>query len=128
MENFDSTYMTQMSSAFLDELSSIEKRAFIGTGMRFVRSGGRKLWQAGQTLGKSGGGATMALGGRGAVRAGGIGKHMGQIYHGAGGGWGGAKALMRSRYGQMASVPMLAGGGIYAANRMMGGGQQPRGY
>ena len=82
---------------------------------------------------KTGGYQVMAsrIGGRGAVRAGGVGKHMGQIWRaGAGkaqkaGGsqfLGGLGALGRSRYGQMAgaaAVPI----GVGAAGASMFGGQ-----
>ena len=124
---FDPTYLTKMSASFLEELSEIEKKAGIGYVGRFLAGGARKLVQAGKTVAAPGGGMTMALGGRGAVRAGGVGKHMSQIHRGGGGGWGGAKALMRSRYGQMAAVPVAGYGAYRVGKRVLGGGQR-RGY
>lgn len=131
----EQTYMTKMSTAFLEELSEIEKQAFLGKAWKFLRAGGRNISQGVSRLRAPGGGATLALGGRGAVRAGGVMPHMQQIWRAgaakagkAGGGefMGGLGALARSRYGQMAAVPLAVGGGIYATRKVLGTGQQQR--
>ena len=126
-------YTTKMATAFLSELSEIEKQGFAP--LRFLGSGFKNIAGAMTKkvpMGMSGSGAMASrIGGRGAVRAGGVGKHMGQIWRaGAGkaqkaGGsqfLGGLGALGRSRYGQMAgaaAVPI----GVGAAGASMFGGQ-----
>lgn len=118
-------YITQMTSGFLDELAAIEKQAGV---VGFLGSGLKRLATGAATAVKPGGGMTMALGGRGAVRAGGLGSHMKQLWQagakkaqaaGNSGFMGGLGTLARSRYGQMAAataVPLAAG---YGVSKMM---------
>jgi len=129
-------------ASFLDELDEIEKAAFAP--LRFLVSGARHLGKGLMSMGKrevtGKGGKVIAgrpgffagIGGAGAQRAGGIIPHMRQIW-GAGSQramaagksslLGGLGAVARSRYGQMAAVPLVAGGGIWAGKRLLGGGQ-----
>jgi hypothetical protein len=120
----DHQYMTKMATSFLAELTEIEKQSFAP--IRFLTSGVKHIGKGLSQVGKSGGGRTMALGGRGAVRAGGVMPHMKQIWGagadraalaGKGRFMGGLGTLARSRYGQMAgaaAVPVAAGYGIHA--------------
>jgi hypothetical protein len=115
-------YMTKMATAFLQELTEIEKQGFAP--LRFLAGGARQIGKGLAGAGK--GGFAAGIGGKGAARAGGIGAHIKQIYGagakravGAGKGemLGGLGALARSRYGQMAgaaAVPLTAG---YALTR-----------
>jgi len=136
------TYMTKMASSFLAELSEIEKQSFdfgaaargvgsfFGKGARHIKSAITQKTPMGMT---TAGGLTRRVGGEGAVAAGGIGKHIKQIYQrgaqgtsglaGAagpmmpgmtrgGGVLGGLKQVAGSRYGRMAAVgavPLAAG-------------------
>lgn len=118
----DQEYMNALGSSFLKELTEIQKeamdkKALLGGALRFLSSGAKGL---GKAL-KVPAGTSMAkrVGGAGAARAGGLKQHVKKIYEAgkAGGGTlGGAKALARSRYGQMAAIPALAAGGLYAAS------------
>lgn len=119
----------QTIAAFLDELEEIEKVAF--RPLSFLASGVRRIGGALSGVGK--GGVVKSIGGKGAERAGGIGKHIQQIYQagaakGGRGMLGGLGAVARSRYGQMAAVPLLAGGGLYAGKKILGGGSQQQQY
>lgn len=108
----DNTYMTKMASSFLEELSEIEKCGFVGTVGRFLMSGTRAIGKGLANVGKPGG-LAKGLGGQGAAKAGGMGKHIKQIYE-----RGGIKGVARSRYGKMvgaAAVPV-------AASQFIGGG------
>lgn len=125
----DQVYMTKMATAFLEELTEIEKQGFAP--MRFFGKGVRRVGKAmtkkvAPEVAEQGLGMASRLGGKGAVRAGGLGQHIKQIY-GAGatkateagrsGMLGGLGALGRSRYGQMAGaavVPVAAGAGLHA--------------
>ena len=126
----DQEYMDAMGTAFLSELTEIQKEAMdkeaIAGGLlrgaaRFLTSGAKKIGKAVSKktpMGMTGAGSmTSRVGGQGAVRAGGIGKHMKQIYGAGakgGGTMGGVKALARSRYGQMAAIPALGVAGYSA--------------
>jgi hypothetical protein len=136
----------QIIASFLDELGKIEKVAF--RPLQFLVSGARKWGRGLMSMGKKevtgAGGRTVAgrpgflagIGGAGAQRAGGIIPHMKQIW-GAGAQraakagkseWlGGLGTLARSRYGQMAAVPVAAGGALWAGKKLLGGGsRQPQ--
>lgn len=128
------SYQEITERAFLDELDQITKEAgimsFLGGGLKGIS----------QTI--RGGGAFA----KGREAAGGLLGHMKQIYRagatpmgerailgpggaimaGARGGgvMGGLGALARSRYGQMAAVPLAAGGALWAGKKLLGGGQQ----
>lgn len=124
----DEQYMTKMATSFLEELLEIEKKGFAP--LRFLGGGLKQLGGAltktvAPEVAEKGLGMASRLGGPGAVRAGGLGKHIQQIY-GAGakkateagksGLMGGMGALARSRYGQMAgaaAVPIAAGYGLH---------------
>jgi hypothetical protein len=125
-----------MMRGFSDEMEKIgfSPFKFMGAGFRHLKNavtGGRAV------------GATGRIGGRGADRAGGIGKHISSIYHGAGqkagrkamGGasgpvgpkaegylMGGLKGVAKSRYGQMAAAGGATGLAGYGAYRAVGGG------
>jgi hypothetical protein len=118
----DETYMTKMATAFLEELSEIEKQSFAP--LRFIGGGVRHIGRA--LAAKKGTRIGARIGGKGAERAGGLGAHIKQIY-GAGaqkamgqersGVLGGLGALARSRYGQMTgalAIPAAAGYGLHA--------------
>jgi hypothetical protein len=132
------TYMTKMASAFLAELSEIEKQGFnpmgvirgvgtfLGKGARHIKSAVTQKTPMGMT---TAGGITRRIGGEGAVAAGGIGSHIKQIYQrgakamegplrpgqSAGGGvLGGLKQVAGSRYGRMAAVGAIPVAGAYA--------------
>jgi len=116
----DATYMTKMATAFIEELTEIEKKGFAP--LRFLAGGVRNIGKA--MAAKGGTGMAARLGGQGATRAGGLGAHIKQIYgagankalgKGQSGVLGGLGALGRSRYGQMAgamAVPVAAGYGL----------------
>jgi hypothetical protein len=127
----DEQYMIKIATSFLHELTEIEKKGFaplrfIGSGLKML-GGALTKKVAPELAGKGGWGMASRLGGPGAVRAGGLGKHIKQIYGagaakatGAGnnGVLGGLGALGRSRYGQMAgaaAVPIAAGYGLSKA-------------
>jgi hypothetical protein len=142
----DQEYMTKVAVSFLDELSEIEKKAFVGKALRFLGSGAKKLVGGAKQMATGTAGTTAAVGGKGATRAGGVMEHMKQIYKGgatprgagtiagkavkerAGGTLGGLGALARSRYGQMGAVGALGAGGLVAGKRMMEGRQRQPGY
>jgi len=122
-------HMTKMATAFLSELSEIEKQGFAP--LRFLAGGVRRLGVGMANVGRQGG-FLGAIGGAGARRAGGVSRHIKQIYRsgakpvavkgveGGGNMFGGLKALARSPYGQMAAVPALAAGGLYAGKKLLG--------
>jgi hypothetical protein len=132
----------QIIASFLDELEEIEKVAF--RPLSFLASGARHIGKGLMSIGKrqvtGAGGKVIAgrpgflagIGGPGAQRAGGIGKHIQQIYQagakGERGMLGGIGAVARSRYGQMAAVPLAAGGALWAGKKVLGGRQQQPQY
>lgn len=125
-----------MMAAFRDEVQEIVKEAGV---LSFLRGGARHVGKAFRVAGPKGAKLswTRRLGGAGAERAGGLGKHVSQIY-GAGAAkaerlgrgklMGGVGALARSRYGQMAGMAGVGGAGLYGAGKMvgLGGGQRRR--
>lgn len=111
----DTQYMTKMATSFLSELSEIEKRGFVGAGMRFLGSGFQTLGR----LGASGAqGATLGglhrLGrmayGQGARQAAAAGKN--QLI-------GGLKGLAQSRTGQAIGAAGLTGLGAYGGYKAL---------
>lgn len=126
----DSTYMTKMATAFVEELTEIEKQGgplgFLGSGLKHL--GGALTKKVSPQLAKKGLGAASRFGGKNAVQAGGLGNHIKNIYRGGttkalGKGknemLGGLKALGSSRYGQMATAvaaPVALG---YGAHKVM---------
>jgi hypothetical protein len=99
-------------AAFLDELGQI-KEAGVGSFL----TGGIK------TLGRLGGkgGSKISLKG--------LKRHAGMAYRKAGGGWEGAKAVMKSPAGQAATVAGLGGLAGYGAYKgTIGRDRRPRGY
>lgn len=110
-------FFAHAMGAFNDEM---EKTAFAP--VRFIVAGAKKWGRA--LTSPTGTSLTRRFGGASAERAGGIGAHMKQIYEsgksqigksGAPGGvLGGAKALARSRYGQMATVPIAGAAAVKA--------------
>ena len=121
---------------FSEEMGEIAKEAGV---LSFLRGGGRNIARAFRVSGPKGAklSLTNRIGGKGAERAGGLMKHMQQIY-GAGAGkaerlgkgkiLGGLGALARSRYGQMAGTVGAGAAGLYGAGRMVGLGGGGRQY
>jgi hypothetical protein len=108
----DQEYMTKMASSFLNELSEIEKRAFLGTLARGAAGWGKALGsKAGTPLAK-----------RFGIGKQGLGKQMSAAWKkGAGkdGSWaGGLKGVMQTQPAQMAAtaaVPIAGGYGLARA-------------
>lgn len=144
----DEVYMTKVATSFIEELSEIEKQAFLGKALRFVSAGGKRLLGVGKQLAGGKAGLTQAVGGKGATRVGGVGEHMKQIYQAgaksrgagtimtkagpkavserAGGTLGGLGALARSRYGQMGAAGALGVGGLALGSRALSSRRQQR--
>jgi hypothetical protein len=101
-------YTVKMASSFLEELSEIEKRAFVG-GLGRMITGGVKI------LGR--------LGAKGAQKATlpGLWRHGRMAYGKAGGGWKGLKAMGAAPIGQAAGTAGLGGLAAYGGYKTVAG-------
>lgn len=127
----DTIYMTRLGSAFLDELTSIQKLAAAPLGLLARAKGflGGGFSQIGKALGPAEKGVTTMAQRFGAKKPMGLGEHIKSIYQkgakGEGGMWGGIKGVAGSPYGQAAAAGGTLIGAGALAHKALGGGGQP---
>jgi hypothetical protein len=111
----DNAYMTKMATAFLEELTEIEKKGFIGPAAKFLGGGFKTLGRLGATgAQKASVGGLHRLGrmayGKGAREAAAAGKS--QLL-------GGLKGLAQSQTGQALGAAGLTGLGAYGGYKAL---------